>query len=67
MFTLIAQIIVSIILILFVILQSKGTGLSGVFGGSTNYHAKRGVEKTLFYATILVSVLFVALSIANAI
>lgn len=67
MFTLIAQIIVSIILIIFVILQSKGTGLSGVFGGSTNYHAKRGVEKTLFYATIFVSVLFVALSIANAI
>lgn len=67
MFTLIAQIIVSIILIIFVILQAKGGGLSGVFGASTNYHAKRGVEKTLFYATIATSVLFVALAIANAI
>lgn len=67
MFALVAQIIVSILLIVFVILQAKGAGLSGVFGGSTNYHAKRGVEKTLFYATILTSVLFVALAIANAI
>ncbi|PIW07033.1 preprotein translocase subunit SecG [Candidatus Collierbacteria bacterium CG17_big_fil_post_rev_8_21_14_2_50_45_7] len=67
MFILIAQILVSIILIVLVILQAKGGGLSGVFGGSTNYHAKRGVEKTLFYATIVTSVLFVALAIANAI
>lgn len=67
MFILVAQVIVSIILIAFVILQAKGTGLSGVLGGSTNYHAKRGVEKSLFYATILVSILFVGLAIANAI
>ncbi len=67
MFTLIAQIIISLILILFVILQAKGTGMSAVFGGSNNYHAKRGVEKTLFYGTILLSIFFVALAIANAI
>lgn len=63
----ITQIIVSIILIISIILQAKGTGLSGVFGGSTNYHAKRGAEKTLFYATILLSVIFVLLAIAGAI
>lgn len=67
MFTLIAQIVISVILIVSIILQAKGTGLSGVFGGSTNYHAKRGAEKTLFYATILFSVIFVLLAIANAI
>lgn len=67
MYTLIAQIIVSITLIVFVILQAKGSGLSGVLGGSTNYHAKRGVEKSLFYATIVVAVLYVGLAIANAI
>jgi preprotein translocase subunit SecG len=67
MLILIAQIVVSVILIVFIILQSKGTGLSGVFGGSTNYHAKRGAEKTLFYATIVLSVIFVMLAIANAI
>lgn len=67
MFKLIAQIIVSIILVGLIILQAKGTGLSGVFGGTTSYHAKRGVEKTLFYATILTSLLFVGLAIFNAI
>lgn len=67
MFKLIAQIVVSVILIGLIILQAKGTGLSGVFGGTTSYHAKRGVEKTLFYATILTSLLFVGLAIVNAI
>lgn len=67
MYTLIGQIIISITLIGLIILQAKGTGLSGVFGGSTNYHAKRGVEKSLFYLTIVVSLLFVGLAIANAI
>lgn len=67
MYTLIAQIVVSISLIVFVILQAKGGGLSSVLGGSTNYHAKRGVEKTLFYTTIVTALLFVGLAIANAI
>ena len=66
MYTLIFQIIVSITLIVFVILQSKGTGLSGILGGSTNYHAKRGVEKSLFYATIIAAILYIGLAIANA-
>lgn len=67
MFTLIAQTVVSVILIIFVVIQAKGTGLSGVLGGSTNYHAKRGMEKSLFYATIFISILFVGLAIANSI
>ncbi len=67
MFTLITQIILSIVLIVFIILQAKGAGMSAVFGGSSNYHAKRGVEKTLFYGTIVIAILFVALAIVNAI
>lgn len=67
MITLILQIIIALTLIIFIILQAKGTGLSGVLGGTNNYHAKRGVEKTLFYATIAVSAIFVALAIVNAI
>ncbi len=67
MWMLIAQIVVAITLIVLVIVQGKGTGLSGIFGGSTNYHAKRGVEKTLFYLTIICSILFVALAMLNAI
>lgn len=66
MFTLVAQIFVSLTLIVFVILQAKGTGLSGVLGGTTSYHAKRGAEKTLFYATIALSVVYVVLAMANA-
>lgn len=66
MYILIFQIIISITLIVFIILQSKGTGLSGILGGSTNYHAKRGVEKSLFYATIVTAILYVGLAIANA-
>ncbi len=66
MWILVAQIIVSVTLIVFVVLQAKGTGLSGVLGGSTNYHAKRGMEKSLFYATIMVSILFVGLAMASS-
>jgi len=66
MYTLIFQIIISIVLIVLIILQAKGgSGLSGALGGSTNYHAKRGIEKSLFYATIVTSVLFVGLAMVN--
>lgn len=67
MYILIAQVLVSIILIVVIILQAKGGGLGAAFGGSTNYHAKRGMEKTLFYTTIFISILFIALSFTSAI
>lgn len=67
MWTLVAQIIVSLTLILFIVLQAKGTGLSGVLGGSTNYHSKRGIEKSLFYGTLVLSFVFVGLAMINAI
>ncbi len=67
MFSYIAQIIIALVMITLIVLQAKGTGLSGVFGGSDNYHAKRGMEKTIFYLTIVVAVIFVALAMINAI
>jgi protein translocase SecG subunit len=67
MYLLVAQVIIAVTLIVLVVLQAKGAGLSGVLGGSTNYHAKRGVEKSLFYTTILVSILFVGLAITGSI
>lgn len=68
MYILIIQILISITLVTLIILQAKGgSGLSGVLGGSTNYHAKRGVEKSLFYSTIVVAILFVALAMVIAI
>ena len=49
-----------------ILLQARGTGLSSVFGGeSTFYHTRRGVEKIIFWATVVLAVLFVATSIAS--
>jgi len=59
----IALIIISVLLILSVILQSKGAGLGGLSGADTGavYTARRGVERTLFRLTIILSVIFFAL------
>ena len=60
----IAQIILSVALILAILLQVKGGGLGGIFGqADTVYRTKRGVEKTLFQLTIVLVVLFIILSI----
>ncbi|MBL7045689.1 MAG: preprotein translocase subunit SecG [Parcubacteria group bacterium] len=56
------QITLSILLVISVLLQQTGAGLGGAFGGdnfSSGYHTRRGVEKTLFYGTIVIGVLFV--------
>jgi preprotein translocase subunit SecG len=61
----IAQIVVSAILIVTILLQQKGGGLGAAFGGSeTSYHTKRGFEKILFTITIILAALFALLSIA---
>ena len=59
----IALIITSIALIASVVLQGKGVGLGNLTGGDTGgvYTARRGIEKTLFYVTIGLAVLFVVL------
>ncbi len=60
----IIQIIIAILLITVILLQNRGTGLSGVFGGGGNvYMAKRGAEKILFWATVILSVLFFGISL----
>lgn len=65
-FLLIIQIILSIVLIVVILLQAKGTGLSGVFGGENSiYRSKRGVEKLLIYITIGLAVAFLILSIVQ--
>lgn len=63
----IAQIIVSIALVLAIVLQSKSAGLGGLTGGDTGgvFRARRGVEKTLFNITIGLAVVFFLISIAN--
>ncbi|MFA6548098.1 MAG: preprotein translocase subunit SecG [Candidatus Magasanikbacteria bacterium] len=60
------QLILAIVLIIAVLLQQKGTGLSGVFGGSGNvYSTKRGLDKILHYITIGTVVIFLAISIVR--
>jgi len=65
---LVCQILISFFLVIVILLQSKGSGLSTVFGGSEGfYRSKRGVEKLLVYLTILLVVLFFVFSIAQII
>ncbi|GAB4581140.1 MAG: hypothetical protein Fur0022_38870 [Anaerolineales bacterium] len=61
----IALIIISTALIASVVLQSKGAGLGGLSGQDSGgfFSARRGIEKTLFYATIAFSVIFFVLAI----
>lgn len=63
----ISLVIVSVALILSVILQSKGAGLGGLTGADTGgiFTARRGVEKTLFYVTIVLSVIFFILAVLS--
>lgn len=63
----IAEIIVSIVLIILVLLQERSSGLSGVFGGGgdASYQTRRGLEKSIFWATIVFAILFAALAISK--
>lgn len=64
----IAQIVLAAILVVSILLQARGTGLGVAFGGEGNiYRTKRGVEKVLFYATIVTAVLFFGVALANLI
>ena len=60
----VGQILVSIALIAAILLQSRGTGLSGTFGGdSAVYRSRRGVERRLWQFTILLLALFVVFAL----
>jgi preprotein translocase subunit SecG len=63
----IGLIIISVLLILSVILQSKGAGLGGLTGADSGsvFTARRGVERTLFRLTIVLSVIFFVLVIVQ--
>ena len=65
----IAQIILSVALIVAIILQSKEAGLGGLTGSDTGgvFRARRGVERTLFFITIGLAVAFFAVAIMNVI
>ncbi|MBI2610163.1 preprotein translocase subunit SecG [Candidatus Giovannonibacteria bacterium] len=63
------QVVVSILLIVAVLLQQRGSGLSSTFGGEGGgaYQTKRGLEKILFVATIVLGALFILTALLNLI
>ncbi len=63
-----AMILISIVLMVLILLQSKGATFSGTFSSdSPVYRTRRGVEKTIFQFTIVTSCVFVVLAILSAI
>lgn len=55
------QVLLSVLLVIAIILQRRGSSLGGAFGGdnfSAAYHTRRGAEKFLFNASIVIGVLF---------
>ena len=65
---LIVQAIISLSLIVIILLQAKGTGLGTAFGGSGSvYRSRRGVEKLFMVFTIVLVVLFFAISVLQLI
>lgn len=63
----IALIVISVTLIASVVLQSKGGGLGGLTGADSGsvFTARRGIEKTLFQVTIVLSVVFFILVLTS--
>ena len=62
----ITQIVISVFLIAGVLLQQRGGGLSPVFGGEGGmYRTRRGIEKFIFQATVVLGALFLLSAIAN--
>lgn len=63
-----AGFVISLLLIIGIVLQQRGAGLGGAFGGdnfASTFYKRRGAEKFLFNATIVIAVLFVAGAIAG--
>lgn len=56
---------ISLLLIVTVLSQSKGNGLSATFGGTGEFYAqKRGAEKVLFNITLILAVIFIGMSVS---
>ncbi|MHB1163382.1 MAG: preprotein translocase subunit SecG [Minisyncoccota bacterium] len=63
-----AEITLSILLIVGIVLQRRGATLGGAFGGdnfASTFYKRRGAEKFLFNATIFIAILLVLAAIAN--
>jgi preprotein translocase subunit SecG len=55
----IVQLVLSVLLVAAILLQQRGGGIGAAFGGGSDvFRTKRGIEKTLHYATIAIAILF---------
>ena len=62
-----AQIALAFLLAVVILLQQTGAGVGGAFGGAdstSGFHTRRGAEKVLFYATIVIAILFALSALA---
>jgi len=60
----ISQIIITVIMIVLILLQNRGSGLGSAFGGEGNvYMNKRGAEKTISVLTVVTAIVFLALGV----
>ena len=63
-FLIVAQMVISVALVVAVLLQIRGGGLGGIFGQPDSvYRTKRGVEKVIFQLTLVLVILFAAVSL----
>lgn len=64
-----AQLLISIVLIVVVLMQTKGTDVGSAFGmgtgGGSSFRTRRGLEKTLFQLTIVLAIIFLGVSVLS--
>ena len=64
----IAQIIVAVLLVIFILFQQRGTALGSAFGGGGEFYTtRRGIQKKILWATIFLGTAFIILAILNLI
>lgn len=63
----IAQLVVSLLLIVLILLQERSSATSGIFGSGTSgfYQTRRGAEKAIFIATVVLVIVFAGLAVAS--
>jgi preprotein translocase subunit SecG len=62
----IAQSIISLLIVILIVLQQRGTALGSAFGGSGEvYSTRRGLQKNLLWATIVLTIAFIVLAVLN--
>ena len=62
------NIISAVLIIICVLLQNKGSGLSGTFGGdSESYYTRRGMDKALLIITVILLIIFISSTLIRSI